>query len=549
MVLENRPYHFAKYMIILQRWETTISKSFPSEISFWIQIQGILPHLWTEEIVRSIGEDIGQFKSLEISSTVARMRVHINGLQPLVTTSIVEFSNGDEVEVNLIYEKLEKHCSFCLRLDHEKKDCPNLYPSRARSSPPNPNRERSRNQDKYLHPLLDKPRHYTSSRYVDERLGEHKHYTKSNHALSHSQIREQNYQHREHRDTTTSRYQSPSGQSTSHHYPPPLGRNYSTRRGSESYTSRSRHLHHSDRGDGHGHKSSSSYAPIGHHLEGTRGSHHSSSGHNSRRLEYRRVSPTRQKTSQQREPEQLRESSSILRTNLSPGQTRRSFSEADQGQVSPPPHVPKAAMDVALGELRDVMVQYASCADPTESAARKERLRQAEEHGEFEETAEQMVRANLSLDGQEDRRELSPGQEDQRELSPAQPSSSGRISVALRLGPTNPPGPPPIPIKRIVSKLKKKRGRPSKVLLLQQSPRIPLVGNAKKRKLMQKNTNPRRRLNMEHNEANYQSGEGSKANASSADATSNRGQAVLQDANCQDNVELMDFRNPSELLP
>ena len=33
-VLENRPYHFAKWMVILQRWEPTISLSFPSLITF-----------------------------------------------------------------------------------------------------------------------------------------------------------------------------------------------------------------------------------------------------------------------------------------------------------------------------------------------------------------------------------------------------------------------------------------------------------------------------------------------------------------------------------
>lgn len=50
----------------------------------------------------------------------------------------------------------------------------------------------------------------------------------------------------------------------------------------------------------------------------------------------------------------------------------------------------------ALGELCEVMVQYTSCADPTENAARKERLRQAEEAGQFEETAAQMVRSSIA---------------------------------------------------------------------------------------------------------------------------------------------------------
>lgn len=64
-VLEKRPYHFAKWMIILQRWKPTISPSFPSLIPFWIKIQGVPVHLWTEAVVRGIGEDIGIFDTFE----------------------------------------------------------------------------------------------------------------------------------------------------------------------------------------------------------------------------------------------------------------------------------------------------------------------------------------------------------------------------------------------------------------------------------------------------------------------------------------------------
>ncbi|KAF3524903.1 hypothetical protein F2Q69_00048262 [Brassica cretica] len=55
-------------------------------------------------------------------------------------------------------------------------------------------------------------------------------------------------------------------------------------------------------------------------------------------------------------------------------------------------HVPRAAqleeipnevLEVVREELREVMIQYTSCADPTESAARRERVRRAEEQGEL----------------------------------------------------------------------------------------------------------------------------------------------------------------------
>lgn len=77
-----------------------------------------------------------------------------------------------------------------------------------------------------------------------------------------------------------------------------------------------------------------------------------------------------------------------------------------------------------MDEIRDVMVQYASCADPTESATRRERLRQAKEAGDFEETAAQMVRSSLDLHNQGSLLKTQPVQDAQE-----------RIPITFRLGP------------------------------------------------------------------------------------------------------------------
>lgn len=122
-VLDQRPYHYARWLIILQRWEPTVSPSFPSLIPFWIKVQGLPVHLWTEPIVEVIGRNIGWYEKAEITKLSVRMRVHVNGLLPLITHSMVEFPNGDEVATTLVYERLDKHCTKCLRLDHELKEC------------------------------------------------------------------------------------------------------------------------------------------------------------------------------------------------------------------------------------------------------------------------------------------------------------------------------------------------------------------------------------------------------------------------------------------
>lgn len=110
-------------MIILKRWEPTISPNFPSLIPFWIKVQGLPVHLWTKATIKVIGEDIGLYEKAEISAVSVRMRVHIDGLLPLIKSSVVEFPNGDEVHTTLVYERLDKHCTKCQKLDHELKEC------------------------------------------------------------------------------------------------------------------------------------------------------------------------------------------------------------------------------------------------------------------------------------------------------------------------------------------------------------------------------------------------------------------------------------------
>lgn len=58
-VLDNGPYHFAYWMVIIQRWEPVISTTFPSQISFWIRIKGLPLHFWLEDMVCKIGKDLG----------------------------------------------------------------------------------------------------------------------------------------------------------------------------------------------------------------------------------------------------------------------------------------------------------------------------------------------------------------------------------------------------------------------------------------------------------------------------------------------------------
>lgn len=128
-----------------------------------------------------------------------------------------------------------------------------------------------------------------------------------------------------------------------------------------------------------------------------------------------------------------------------PLQTNLLEHRGEEPRANPPP-APQAAFDEALGEVRNYMHQYASCADPTESAARKERLRIAEASGQLEKTTATMVRAahagtpDLPLCNSPP----SPSERIPAKLRLEPPTSSpldstGRVSAKLRLGAPIPP--------------------------------------------------------------------------------------------------------------
>ncbi|XP_010463383.1 PREDICTED: uncharacterized protein At4g02000-like [Camelina sativa] len=135
-VLENGPYHFDQWMIILQKWEPIISKNFPSQIPLWVEIHGLPKHFWQTEMLSVIGEELGQVLQTDITPATAKVRVLLNGLQPLTKESVVEFANGEEIVVTLDYKNLKSHCHHCHHLTHETKQCPGLLTKKEASPPP-----------------------------------------------------------------------------------------------------------------------------------------------------------------------------------------------------------------------------------------------------------------------------------------------------------------------------------------------------------------------------------------------------------------------------
>ena len=95
LILSKAPFHFKRWMIILQRWEPVVSDFFPALIPFWITIHGIPLHYWTYVTLKAIGKELGPMEDVEdMNVDRGRIRVLIDGLKPLEMKLDISLPSG-----------------------------------------------------------------------------------------------------------------------------------------------------------------------------------------------------------------------------------------------------------------------------------------------------------------------------------------------------------------------------------------------------------------------------------------------------------------------
>ncbi|KAL0719767.1 hypothetical protein Bca4012_069091 [Brassica carinata] len=317
----------------------------------------------------------------------------VNGRLPLIKSSVIEYPNGDEVTASFVYERLEKHCSTCQRLDHEVKDCLELKAQKRRALAaeigknqllklPEKNDVDSSNQR-----IINDTFRFSATRENSGSCREtspHSYHQSSRHARPSTR----HLSRLENRDNLRSQSRS----------------NFSSRSYSQNYGSHARN-HHGARHSNLLHKEVNRAPPSPRNLSNREG--------NSVRSFYREI--------RRPLPEDIQDQSFSSKKEQS-DPTRG----VPQGSSHPTiqKDIPLNVFEEALGEVRDAMVQYTSHGDPTESAARRERLRLAEEQGELETTAMQV--AQTAMIAARSRTHL------EENLSPP---SCERIPAFHRLGP------------------------------------------------------------------------------------------------------------------
>ncbi|WZZ34321.1 hypothetical protein YC2023_017722 [Brassica napus] len=321
------------------------------------------------------------------------MRVHVNGRLPLLKSSVIEYPNGDEIVATLLYEKLERHCLKCGRLDHEVRDCLEAKhekkamvaaqedalrskasvtnkdpPPRSINRPGGPTRHSPRREARFNPCSRRAPNHQSRRSYSRDpprnmplHSQYHSHYRQEQPRRSRTSVvnEEENYSRQPRDGHLSKRYKSPprrdqrtaSGDSQSASSPRPWKdeRRESQGRVSQRETINSRHISHA--ADSRGiPRDRDIYSPVRETLESTR------------------------------------------------------------------------------KEVHDVMLQYTNSTDPAVSAARRERLRQAEAQGRLDASAARILQ--VCQEREETRTDPSP-------TPPTKSASQDRVPLASRLGPLN----------------------------------------------------------------------------------------------------------------
>lgn len=337
-VLDNRPYHFDQWMVILQRWEPVISPTFPSLIPFWVDLQGLPKHYWKQQLLFKIGEELGEVLDHEISATAAKIRLQINGLEPLTKATVVEFPDGQEALVTLDYKNLKKHCKHCQRLSHEMDTCPGLGLTSTKSSSkgPPPQVKDPKKTRQGFESNQTKSRSHPKDAYSSQ--------AKTSVSRDTQDYNKRRFDDRDLRTSNYSSHKSYGHMSSNYRRSPPRSLDYSRR------------------------------DPTRDHSR-----YHSATSKSN--LQWREKTYPRD-TEKHTERAEYSTSSRARRPPLE----RTSFA----GESSNPP-IPIPTTEEVMGELREVTVEYTNCADPTESLARKQRVLQGEARGLMAETAEQII--------------------------------------------------------------------------------------------------------------------------------------------------------------
>ncbi|KAM2053295.1 hypothetical protein ACFX1T_002951 [Malus domestica] len=117
-----------KQHFVVKRWPPELAfEEVQLEIMpFWVQIRGVPLYLHTENNVKRLAREIGDFIGMEDLSHARgflRVRVDINTRNPLATGCWLPRPNNKETWIEFRYERLQNFYYRCGRIRHVNTEC------------------------------------------------------------------------------------------------------------------------------------------------------------------------------------------------------------------------------------------------------------------------------------------------------------------------------------------------------------------------------------------------------------------------------------------
>lgn len=128
-VLEKGVHTFNEWVIVLERWVENPPEDYLQHVPIWVQISNIPVNCYTTEALTALGDIVGKTvvvafdPTKPITQDFIRVQVKFNVANALRRSKIITIK-GKQAEIFFHYERIQKRCFHCQRLNHEKDFCP-----------------------------------------------------------------------------------------------------------------------------------------------------------------------------------------------------------------------------------------------------------------------------------------------------------------------------------------------------------------------------------------------------------------------------------------
>lgn len=135
-ILEKGVHTFNDWTLAIDRWTANPPPDYLQYIPIWVQICNILINYYTAEAITALGDIVG--KTIVVAfdpekpqcQEFVRVQVRFDVSRPLRKSKVINLPEGGSTTVYFNYERVQKRCYECQRLNHEKDRCPILVRKR-----------------------------------------------------------------------------------------------------------------------------------------------------------------------------------------------------------------------------------------------------------------------------------------------------------------------------------------------------------------------------------------------------------------------------------